>query len=311
MKKILVTGGSGFIGSHLADELNKRGCEVTIFDKTPPRNNTLKYIPGDISDYELLRTSVNGHDTVCHLAAMVGVVACLSNAEEVFRINLEAVKKLAEICNQCSVENLLFASSSEVYGNGSLDRPLDESMVLNPITPYGQAKKAAEEFLNEYSHNTGMKITAVRYCNIYGPGQRIEFVIPIFIDKVIKNQPIPVCGNGSQVRSYTFVNDAVDGTIKAMTRSSNEFQVYNISSQDTITVKNLAERIININGQGTIEYVSFEDINRDSKREILVRIPLPRKAEDLLGFKAKTPFDEGLKITFDFYKNSNTQIFTA
>ena len=304
MKNILITGGSGLIGSHLALKLQDRGYGVTIYDINPPPDEEFNYIKGDIMDYELLEVSVKQHDTVCHLAAMVGVVACLSSKEEVYRINFDGVKNIIKACTENNVEHLLFASSSEVYGNGSKDTLFDELIKLNPITHYGKAKMASEELLKTFAQESETKVTVLRYCNIYGPRQSIEFVIPVFIDNTIKGTPLPICGNGESIRNFTYIDDAVEGTICALIRKDKNYDIFNISSSETIKIKDLADNIIKIKGNGSVKYVSYEDINRQEKQEILIRIPSTKKSEDILKFKAQTPIDEGLRKTYNFYLNN-------
>ena len=303
MKNILITGGSGFIGNHLALELKNRGYNITIYDLDPPPHKEFKYIKGDIMDSELLTASIKGHDTVCHLAAMVGVVACLSNESEVYKINFDGVKNIIRACTENNVEHLLFASSSEVYGNGSKDTLLIESIKLNPITYYGKAKMASEELLKTFALESKTKVTILRYCNIYGPGQRVEFVIPVFIDNAIKGKPLPICGYGESIRNFTYIADAVEGTLCALIREERNFDIFNISSSETINIKNLANKIIKFKGNGSLKYVSFEDISRQEKQEILIRIPSTKKSEDILKFKAQTPLEEGLRQTYNYYIN--------
>ncbi len=303
MDRVFLTGGSGFIGSHLAEALLAKGHEVTIYDVKKPENNKARYIQGDIMDYRLLKSSMRGHKTVCHLAAMVGVVACLSDEKEVYRINYDGVKNIINACKEVGAENLLFTSSSEVYGEGGRFRQLEENMELSPITHYGKSKMYSEQLLKEFSEESGIKVTVLRYCNIYGSRQRKEFVISIFLDRLLQGKPIKICGDGEQIRSFTYIDDAVEGTIKALFRKEREYDIFNIGSNQTVKINELAMKIIELNRSGEVKYVSFEDLNRRSECEILIRVPSIEKAKNKLGHAPVMTLDEGLAVTYDYYRN--------
>ncbi len=303
MGRIFLTGGSGFIGSHLTEALIEKGHEVTIYDINKPRDSKANYVQGDIMDYSLLKSSMKGHGTVCHLAAMVGVVACLSDEKEVYRINHDGVKNIINACKEVGVENLLFTSSSEVYGEGDKFKLLKESNKLLPITHYGKSKMYSEQLLKDFSEESGIKVTVLRYCNIYGSRQRKEFVVSIFLDRVLEGIPIKICGDGEQIRSFTYIDDAVDGTIKALFRAEREFEIFNIGSTQSVKIKELARKIVDLNRSGEVKYVSFENLNRRRECEILIRIPSIEKAGNKLGYVPSTTLDEGLAVTLDYYRN--------
>ncbi len=302
MDRILITGGAGFIGSHLAEQLISKGYKVTVYDIKPNKNKNVNYVFGDIMDYDRLRYAMKGHKIVCHLAAMVGVTACLMDENQVYRINLEGTKNVIRACKESGVKNLLFTSSSEVYGEGSPVKPLDETMELKPITHYGKSKMYSERLMKEFSEETDVKVTVLRYCNIYGIGQRKEFVVSIFIDSILNGRPVKICGTGEQLRSFTYVDDAVEGTIKALFRDQTGFQVFNIGSSSNICIMELAKKVLEFTDSGRIEYVSFEDLDRIKECEILYRIPSIEKARKYLGYTDSTPLDRGLAITYDYYK---------
>jgi len=303
MDKVLITGGAGFIGSHLAERLISEGYNATVYDIKPNKNQNVNYIFGDIMDYDRLKYAIQGHKIVCHLAAMVGVTACLTNEKQVYRINLEGTKNVIRACREAGVKNLLFTSSSEVYGEGSPFKILDEGMELKPISHYGKSKMYSEWLMKEFSEEAGVKVTVLRYCNIYGIGQRKEFVVSIFIDSILNGRPLKICGTGEQLRSFTYVDDAVEGTIKALFRNRTEFEVFNIGSSCNIQIKELADKILGIASSGRIEYVSFEDLNRKPECEIFYRIPSIEKARKYLGYADSTSLEKGLAVTYYYYKN--------
>ncbi|MDP4180594.1 MAG: NAD(P)-dependent oxidoreductase [Bacillota bacterium] len=303
MNKILITGGSGFIGSHLAKGLSKKGFEVSVYDIKPNNNNEIEYINGDILNYRRLKAAIKGKKIVCHLAAMVGVEACLKDEEKVCRTNIEGTQNVIRACAESGVENLLFTSSSEVYGEGSPFIVLDEGAKLNPISRYGESKLHGEWLMKQFSENSNVKVTVLRYCNIYGKRQRKEFVVSIFINNVLENKPLRICGDGEQLRSFTYIDDAVEGTIKALLRYETQFDVFNIGSSYNIKIKDLAKKIIELNKSGKIEYVTYEELNRKKDCEILYRIPSIEKARNCLGYSDATDLDKGLQTIFDYYKS--------
>lgn len=310
MEKIFVTGGSGFIGSHLISKFEKKGFDVTNYDLCIDKANpNIRNIEGDIMDYEKLSSSIKGHENVCHLAAIVGVVRCLNSEKEVYRIDYEGVGNIIKACEENGVKNILFASSSEVYGEGHISVPLEESMVLKPRSPYGIAKMKSEQLLKDFAQRSKMKVTVVRYCNIYGFGQRCEFVIPIFIKKVLKGETIKVCGEGNQIRSFTYIDDAVEGTINALFRPETEFDIFNISSSSVVKIIDVAKKVIELNGNiGRYKLTSYEDLDRKEDVEVVIRIPSTEKSKQKLGYVAKTDFIDGLKSIFDCYKRINNII---
>lgn len=304
MGKILVTGGSGFIGSHLCAELIRLGHDVTVYDLVSPKTSNVRYIQGDIVDYADLVEAVKGHTAVCHLAAVVGVVQCINNPGKVSTVNYEGVKLVARACQAAEVKNLLFTSSSEVYGEGTKFGFLIESMDLNPLSPYGISKMKAERFLKDFCEEANVKTTVIRYCNVYGIGQNNGFVVPIFIENILYNRPLPVYGDGGQIRNFTFVSDAVDGTVKALFRNDNSFDTFNIASPESMTIKDLADQVIRIHGGGAIKFLPFELTCRKREYEVSIRIPSVDKAAEVLKFKAVTTVEAGLRKIYADHKGS-------
>lgn len=305
MAKILITGGSGFIGSHLAERLFQLGHEVTVYDiQKYSHRKGIKFINADIRDFNTLNESIKGHNIVCHLAAMLGVVACINDRESVHSINIEGTQNVINSCIQNKVENLLFASSSEVYGEGHHLNKLSEENILNPKSYYGISKMMSEIDMKSFSENTGAKSTVLRYCNVYGDRQRKEFVIPVFLDKVLNDKPLTICGDGKQIRSFTYVDDAVNGTVRALFREDNNFSIFNIGSNEPIEIRELASKIIKLHGKGEIEFVSFEKIKRDKQYEVLIRIPSIEKAQREIGYNPTTRLEEGLELTYSHYSNN-------
>ncbi len=304
MKKVFVTGGSGFIGTPLVKYLVEAGYDVTNYDIKKPITNFGNYIEGNILDYLHLKTSMEGHDAVCHLAAVVGVKLCFEDDDYVNTVNHLGTVNILKAIEENGINNLLYASSSEVYGQGSKEKLLTEETQLSPVTVYGKSKLMGEDAVKEISQRTNIKGTVIRYCNIYGENQREEFVIPIFIKNALENNYLDIVGDGSQIRSFTHVKDAVRGTVQALLDPKQGFEVYNISSQEPITIGDLANTIIKIADKGTVRYVRGEQIGRVSDKEILYRIPSSKKAQQLLNFTIQKDLFTSLTDLVLAYKNN-------
>lgn len=304
MSKIFITGGSGFIGSHLAEKLNNLGHDVTIYDINEPLAKNIRFIKGDIRNESLLEKSIAGHATVCHLAAMLGVTACLKDKDSVYSTNLQGTKNVINACEKNEVSNLLFSSSSEVYGEGDANSKLFEDMDLKPKSHYGISKMLGEAEMKAFSERTQTKVTVLRYCNIYGPRQRKDFVIPIFMRSVLSGTPLTVCGDGGQIRSFTYIDDAVTGTIQALFRVNNFFDIYNIGTSEPITIKELAQKTIGLHGSGRIDLLPFEKLEREKECEVLIRIPSVDKASSAIGYCPSIKLDTGLSTTYNYLVTS-------
>lgn len=201
-----------------------------------------------------------------------------------------------------NIKNLLFASSSEVYGQGSKKSLLTEESQTLPITTYGKTKLLIEKELYKASQKSEMKITIVRYCNVYGNYQRDEFVIPIFIKNAINNKFLDIVGDGNQVRNFIHVEDAVEGTVLALMNDKKKYNIYNISSQSPITINELANLIIKIVGKGMLRKVKYEDLGRIPDKEIIYRIPSNEKAKLHLNFAPKKELPVGISEMVYKYK---------
>ncbi len=302
MEKVLVTGGSGFIGSHLIKRLEQEGISGVNYDiQAVKSSHKFRMMQGDIMDYDKLCFAMRNHDTVCHLAAMVGVVDCIRLESEVLKIDYESIYNIIKACEKNHVKRILFASSSEVYGDGDY---LTEESELHPKSPYGKAKMYAEEALRDYAIHSNIQVSVIRYCNIFGPGQRISFVIPIFINDLLTNTPLPICADGKQVRTYTYIDDAINGTISILNRKSEDFELYNICGEVPYTVLEVAKKLIGIHKSGSYYFLPYERLSRKSEYEIVVRKPSNEKIKQEFKFLPMVSFDQGLIGTYNFYNKT-------
>jgi len=291
--RIGITGGSGFIGTHIANVLKSK-YEVVIFDRLKPKIEDIEFIKGNIID-DSIQKAFEDCDVVIHLAAAVGVKITEEDPILTLNTNILGTKNVLEACKSNNVKKIILASSSEVYGE-PLKIPIEESDPAIPITSYGISKIAAEEYVKAYAVSFGLKYTILRFFNVYGPGQSKDFVIPEFVSNASKNNPILIHGSGSQIRSFCHISDISNGVSLSIEKGDNE--IINIgNANEPITISELAKKIIGItNSKSSIQFVPFTDSNRRRQKEIINRIPSIKKAESMLSYKPKISLNDGISM---------------
>ena len=291
--KVLITGGSGFIGSHLVMHLLKQGHKVKVVDLQKPdiEHKNLEFVNKSIMD-EIVE-DIMGCDIVYHFAAMLGVDNSDSRPLETMRINLEGSVNVFKSAIEANVKRIVYASSSEVYGEPR-ELPIREDSVKGPVSAYGVSKLAAEIYAKAYNHEFGADIKIARFFNVYGPGQSNNFVIPIFINNALKNKPLRVFGDGNQTRCFTYVEDIADGVLKVLEKGRTG-EAYNIGNNKPTTILELAKIIKELTGsKSEIIKSGFGMETRLKEREIEYRIPDISKMK-ALGREPKTTVREGIK----------------
>ena len=244
---ILVTGGAGFIGSHLVDRLVEEGHCLRVIDnfssgrrENLPQNPSIDIINCDLKNFEDVDAYTRDVKTVFHFAANPEVRVSTTNPDIHFKENIVATFNLLEAIRRNDVEELVFASSSSVYGDVE-DIPVDEKAPIRPVSVYGASKAACENLIYTYSKLYGIRATILRYANVVGPRLR-HGVIHDFILKLFRSPNIlEIMGDGTQIRSYIYIDDAVDASIYAWRNQSGDFEVYNVGSLDWIDVNEVAE----------------------------------------------------------------------
>ena len=299
--KIIITGGSGFIGSNIATQLKKEH-DVTIFDlkkKIPD----IDFIEGDVTDLESVKRSITNCDLVIHLAATLGVVNVEQHPVQTLDTNLGGTKNVLEACRTNNIKKIIFSSSSEVYGE-PVRVPIKETDNAIPITTYGTSKFVAEEYIKAYSKNYGIQYTIFRLFNVYGLMQATDWVLPEFVDRAISNQPIIVHNDGSQIRAFCYVSDVAEAFQTALETANGE--IINIgNNNEPISIKELAEKIIYLtNSKSEIKFVSFGESKRN-RTEIMKRIPDIEKAKKILNYSPKISLDEGIQKVVKYRKEIN------
>jgi len=297
--KLIVTGGAGFIGSHLTKYLIKKGHNVSVIDSL--RRGSLENLKEmedkidfqkiDILDYDAMKSVVKNTDGIFHQAALGSVPQSFKEPEEYHRVNAVGTENVLKLAKEFGFK-VVYASSSSVYGNQN-KFPIKEEAAKKPLNPYGQSKLEAEQFAEKYS-KLGVKIIGLRYFNVFGIGQNSNYagVIPKFIEQLIHHKPPIIYGDGNQLRNFTFVDDVVEANVLAF-ESKTEHAFINIATGVMTSVRQLAEIMINLSGlsiKPIYEKPREGDIEK-SQADISL-------AKSLINWEPKTTLEEGLKKIF-------------
>ena len=303
--RVLVTGGAGFIGSHIVDKLLQEGHEVVVVDNLDPyydielkgRNiKIFKEIPNytfmkrDILDRELIRGLIEDVDAVFHCAAQAGVRASIANPRKTFEVNAMGTFNLLELCLDSDIKKFINSSSSSVYGEVK-HLPFDEEHPTNPISPYGVSKLAAEHYCRVFYEVYGLKTVNLRYFTVYGPRMRPDLAISIFTKNALKNKPIEIFGDGAYTRDFTYIDNVVDLNIKCLSSKNANGETFNVGTGDRLTILDLAKKIINLTGSNS--KIVFSEAREGDMEHTLADIG---KAKRLLGYNPRYNLDEGLKL---------------
>jgi nucleoside-diphosphate-sugar epimerase len=307
--RILVTGGAGFIGSHLVDRLIAEGSEVTVLDNfdTGKLDNVsghkdLRIVKGDIRDYALIRRTVEDVDAVFHEAALVSIVLSVQDPLVANEINVTGTLNLLKASSDLGVKRFIYASSAAAYGNTSAPRK-KEDMPLDPASPYGMSKLAAEKYAEIFYELYGLETVSLRYFNVYGSRQRFDEkwayggVISIFLDRLLKNMPPVIHGDGEQTRDFVYVKDVVEANILALKTSGAAGEVFNIGTGKRNTVNKVAQLLKQMTNKENLENV-HADSRPGDVRHGYADIS---KAERILNYVPKFSIEQGLAELVNWY----------
>jgi len=310
--KILITGGAGFVGSHLCDKYTKEGNTVICLDNFMSGNLTnirhllsyrnFKLINGDVRDFDLLEKIMTDVEVVFHLAAQIHVDRSIIEPKLTNDINISGTQNILELARRYDVRKVIHASTSEVYGTAQYT-PMDEKHPLNAPHPYGASKTAADRMCYAYKQTYGMDIAIMRLFNIFGPRQRdtgYGGVISIFVRRALSGMPPIVYGDGKQTRDYTYIEDTLSA-YDAVLNYKGVFDVpINFGTGREVKIIDLANRIIKLTGQqGKIKPVHVEPRPGEVQR-LIADISQARK---LLKWEPKCTLEEGLKKFVDWYRD--------
>ncbi|MEO9570243.1 MAG: NAD-dependent epimerase/dehydratase family protein [Polaribacter sp.] len=303
MKKYLITGGAGFIGSHIAEYLSEKGNEVTILDslRTGFEKNldglNVNFVNGDIRDADLLSELAKHTDCIFHLAALVSVPESLLKVKECIDINANGTINVLEAVKENINCKVVLSTSAANYGDNPV-LPKVETMVPEPMTPYSITKLDGEFYLKMYLDQYNLQTSSLRYFNVFGPRQdpksAYAAAVPIFINKALKNEPITIYGDGLQTRDFIYVKDVVRANVLASKKGNGTF---NVALGNSTSILDLAKRIIKLtNSKSEIKFL--EERSGDIKHS---KADVTKFKE--LGFTPKYTLDEALEETIAFYQN--------
>lgn len=317
MRSILVTGGAGFIGSHLSERLLKEGNKVLVidnfnnyYDPTIKRNNieevrkaciednipleNYKVFEGDIRDNEFLKEVFsNKIDSIMHLAAMAGVRPSIQDPALYYDVNITGTVNLLEMCRKNGIKQFVFASSSSVYGNNEKIPFAESDRVDNPISPYAATKKSGELLCHTYHHLFDMNIACLRFFTVYGPRQRPDLAINKFATLILEDKEIPFYGDGTTSRDYTYVDDIVNGIVSSINYVNTDkkvFEIFNLGGDRTVSLNEMVETIEEVlEKKAKLNKMPMQpgDVNRTCA-DIT-------HSKEILGYSPKTTFKEGIR----------------
>lgn len=303
---LFITGGAGFIGSTLCDRMLECDNKIVVVDnfndyyspvlkekniKHNLDNKNYKLYRGDICDKNLLRKifEENQIDVVVHIAASAGVRPSIENPLSYVKNNIEGTVNIVEVMKENGIKKIVFASSSSIYGNCKEEIFSEDLKVSEPISPYAASKSACEQFLYTYSKLFDIQVVALRFFTVFGPRQRPDLAIRKFIDLIKENKPIPVYGDGTTIRDYTYIDDIVDGIIGAINYNDTPYEIINLGGGAPVSLNQMIETIEKVlNKKATIEHLPMQpgDVSKTAA-DIT-------KAKKLLNYNPKTSFKEGI-----------------
>lgn len=304
---ILITGGAGFIGSSLADKLLSDGHNIIVVDNfndyydikikwqnvsANMTNENYKLCIADIENKDALKKifEENIIDCVVHLAGRAGVRPSIEAPELYVKSNVLGTVHILELMKDFSIKKLVFASSSSVYGNCKAEKFSEDLNVREPISQYAASKSSDEQFAYTYSKLYGINIVCLRFFTVYGPRQRPDLAINKFTNLIKNNKPIPMYGDGTTMRDYTFIEDIIQGIKGAIAYNKTPYEIINLGGGEPITLKRMIETIEKVLGKkAVIEQLPMQAGDVDKT------VCDWSKAQRLLGYNPKTTFEEGIK----------------
>jgi UDP-glucose 4-epimerase len=307
MAHYLVTGGAGFIGSHLSEELVRRGHRVRVADSfvTGKRSN-LAHVPGveilegDLSDLDVARDAVKGVDVVLHQAALPSVPRSVKDPITSNRANVDGTLNVLVASRDAGVRRVIFAGSSSAYGNAETS-PKHEAMPTAPLSPYALQKVVGEQYLKMFTALYGLETVTIRYFNVFGPRQDpsspYSGVISLFATALLENRAPTIYGDGEQSRDFTYVANVVDGVLRAADAPAAVGRIINVATGTSISLNALFESMRKMIG------ANVKPIYGDSRAgDVKDSLADLRLAKELLGYQPLVPLEEGLRRTVDWYR---------
>jgi UDP-glucuronate 4-epimerase len=314
MTHTLITGGAGFIGSHVAERLLGRGEQVSLLDCFDPyydpavKRRTAemliqrgaRFVEADLRDPQALAPALAGVERVVHLAARPGVRASIQDPVTTLAINVTGTLNLLEAMRADQARHVVFASSSSVYGGDAAVPFREDQPASRPLSPYAASKRAGEHLCASYVEAFGFHVTALRFFTVYGPRGRPDMAIGKFIAKALRGESVPLYGDGSVIRDFTYIDDIVDGIVAALDTPSEGFEVLNIGGGCTATMREL----IDLLGEAVGAPLVLESHPPAAGDMPATHADLTR-AKARLGFESKVPLADGIARTVAWYRQES------
>jgi len=315
--KVLVTGGAGFIGSHIVHRLLRTGHTATILDNFNDYYNPAikranvegfqrqaEVIEGDICDVDKVKTvtSKGKFDSIIHIAARAGVRPSLENPRAYIETNIVGTHNLLEAAKENGIGQFLFASSSSVYGLNKTVPFSEDAPLPQTLSPYAATKLSGEHLCGNYSHLYDLRVACLRFFTVYGPGQRPDLAIHKFSDLIYHGKPIPQFGDGSTRRDYTYVDDIIDGVFGALNYTGAKFDIFNLGESETTTLSELITALEKALGKkAQINYLP------DQQGDMPLTCANIDKARRLLGYNPQVKIAEGIPKFVEWYLSTKTK----
>jgi UDP-glucose 4-epimerase len=301
--RVLVTGGSGFIGSHVVDKLRARGHEPVIYDLRPSpwhEAGSVDTVLGSITDREALERALHSCDAVAHLAAVADVNDVHAEPEDAERVNARGTVAVLEAARRAGVKRIVYASTIWVYSDCAEEAVDEETLLPAPSHLYTSTKLAGELYCKAYQELYGIDYTLLRFGIPYGPRAREAAVIPAFVGKALRGEPLTLAGDGGQSRRFVYVEDLADGVALGLGEVATN-RVYNLASDENVSIKQIAERIKELRGDVEIVHTPARPGDFGGK------VVSSRRAQRELGWTAATPFAEGVRLYVEWRREQETR----
>jgi UDP-glucose 4-epimerase len=296
--RILVTGGAGFIGSNLSKRLVNDGHQVVVLDNLLRGNkldkstfDAIQFINGDVRDFETVNSAAKGCDVIFHFAAVLGVDIVADKPVETMDVEVIGTRNIVNAALGNNVQQVLYASTSGIYGHTSFENLLTEEILVDPKTSYAMAKRYNEIYLASHYEEKKINVISLRFFNVYGHNQDNRMVVPRFFEQAKNNEPITIFGTGKQTRDFTYIDDTVEACVRLMNIKG--CHIVNIANENEWCIEDLGLKIVELTGSTSpIHYIDAPKKRYDY--EVERRVGSSLKLQAMTGYKPETNLEEGL-----------------